>query len=282
MEKMIPCPGCDAELRVPALDPGTRVQCPHCRRVLKVRRHPSTAVRAGDPIAIRSSIAEDHELFDEPPRLVPLNAPLASWFSLLARLALAIHVGAWAMPAAYFVYDWLTPPGIQDGGRPTQPPREITLLMDHASFWIQITFWPAAATFVLWIYVACRDACLMATQLKHVPSNVIVGLFVPLLNIVVLYLTLQQLWRASDPDRTKRLDSWEKTPPSELIRVWVVLFLSVPFAIAFSLFLPWYSMFIALPSLYIAIQGALMIAIIRSITRRQQERYRRLYEEPAP
>jgi len=265
MRDTLRCPGCDAELTLPASSADQSVQCPRCRRAFRIGKRSSTAVTTAKPVRIGSvSTTEDHELFEEPRRLIPLHAPVGGWFALVTRLTLAASVAAFAMPTAYIVYDrmlqWLAPgfhfrPG--DGGM--NPRHEEIRLVDHAFFWIQITTWPAFLAFAIWLCLASRNAWLLATGLVISPARAsavfvlhvldgiafyvifavlmregnpywVFGLFLaPAINVAVAYFSLQEIWRASDPHQIERLDSWRQIPANWWIRLWALFCLCGPF-----------------------------------------------------
>lgn len=321
MTETTSCPGCDAELTLPFLAAGKTIRCPNCRSIFKPRKRSSPAVTAARPVP--KAPTEDHELFEEPRQLVPLRSPSGTWFGMVARLALAVSVGAFAMPVAYLTYDavlfrWLAP-GIHfhpvEFGRPQQPPREMAMLMDHAFFWIEVTTCPALLAFAIWLFLASHNARLLATGIRSFPGRAVAVLFlsvateialyrillelrlgddlrwvfgplvVPVLNAILIYITLQELWRASDPNAIKNLGSWQRIPPSWLVRVWGLHCLAAPLFVLASLWLNDLSrgseVLILLASLTFAMVGILLIIIIRSITQRQRQRYTRLYEDPA-
>ena len=63
MEETVLCPGCQAQLMLPALPRGQTVQCPRCQRVFEpFRQHGKPSVAA----APKSVVAPAAEALDEP------------------------------------------------------------------------------------------------------------------------------------------------------------------------------------------------------------------------
>ena len=323
MDATLLCPGCHARLTLPSLTAGATMQCTRCGHSFEPIECSSSAVTAVPPFAGGPSAATGiHELSERPRPRVLLHPFADGWIGMVARLALAASVAAFAMPAAFVAYDhakqWLALEiRFGDDGRIPLQHREVSMLIDFSIFWIQIAIWPALIAFAFWLYVASRNARLLAAGLTFsslhgvavffLPINGIVlymilraihhwnpslcwviGLFfVPAVSVIVVYLHLQEIWRASDPYAIKRLDSWRKTRANPWIRLWALFCLGVPLLAGAGVIDDCWGrnrmagvLFLLAP-LSLAIAGVVLIAVIRSITVRQRERYHRLYEDPA-
>src|ERR1051325_10534711 len=105
MVTTVRCPDCQAELALPSSAEEPRVQCPRCRRVFNASPPPATAVTAAPAKKPSAHSTEDHELYEEGKYVGALRAPVAMWFGIVPRLAIAVSVGALAMPASYIAYD---------------------------------------------------------------------------------------------------------------------------------------------------------------------------------
>ena len=309
MLETLRCPGCDADLALSAMSDGEAVQCPRCQRVFEPSKNTGSAVRAGAPLAVgaASSIAEDHELFEPTPRLVPCKGLRGNWVAVLAMLMLAGDAAIFAFQA-YTEYEFaklqaqemqlralLADPDAADDAvvvleDEVAEQRDRWLrLQRQAEAWVQDASWLSIFPFALWLYLtACNARLLQAARFSCSPAWVVGVLWVPLYNLVFLYQNLQEIWRASDPLATETPVSWRKVPPSLLIRLWALSLLCLPLLVFVVFEADRASLkngvVVAVASLaanvIVVAAFLLMIAIICSITLRQRQRYIRLYEDP--
>lgn len=89
MDRTVVCPGCQAQLVLPGLPAGQTVQCPKCKHVFETTTRLPSAVMAIPPQASygTSVDTEDHELFEQPRRLVPVGRLWGSWLAIGAMVA---------------------------------------------------------------------------------------------------------------------------------------------------------------------------------------------------
>jgi Domain of unknown function (DUF4328)/Protein of unknown function (DUF2510) len=78
---------------------------------------------------------------------------------------------------------------------------------------------PAGILFIVWQWRSAKNAeALGRTGAQYGAGWSIGGWFIPLANLVIPVIILQDLWRSSDPESSP--DSWRTRPRSSLIRWW--------------------------------------------------------------
>ena len=159
---------------------------------------------------------------------------------------------------------------------------------------MNIAYWPTALVYLAWLYQASKNLRLLQVEgISHTPGWAVACYFVPIANLFRPCVELQEIWRASDPVQIEEPFSWQKCPPTNLIRFWWMFFLASCFfayvaiqleQLEFELEIAKHSSaawLYCLANLGMLPAGPLLILIIRGTTQRQRERYARLYEELA-
>jgi Domain of unknown function (DUF4328) len=130
---------------------------------------------------------------------------------------------------------------------------------------------------------------LQVEGISNIPGWAVGCYFVPIANLFRPYIEMQEIWCASDPEQLDRPRSWQKCPPTNLIRFWWISFLAASFLSGLGFMgadpdldiadlSPIWAMY-GLSNLCMVAAGTLLIFVIRGVTQRQRERYARLYEE---
>src|SRR5262249_35593317 len=84
-----------------------------------------------------------------------------------------------------------------------------------------LTSWPAMVFFLIWFYQAASNSRnLHASGIAYSPAKAVASFFIPIGNLVMPYLAMQETWRASNPDPVKDKRPWQQTPGSWLILLW--------------------------------------------------------------
>jgi hypothetical protein len=153
--------------------------------------------------------------------------------------------------------------------------------------WIIIVIAVTAIPWLLWQYRAHANLrALGVSGLKYSPGWAVGWWFIPFANIVLPFLVMRELWKASDPEASS-LD-WMARRATPLLGLWWAcrllahLFLQIGFVLddnlnALSDLRTEAWMFI-LADLSLLGLGALAIALIRSIDQRQARKYERVAE----
>jgi hypothetical protein len=274
------CPGCEAELTIPASVDG-QVQCPRCQHIFDPAARWNAAVTTAVPIAATREDVDDHERFAPMPRLTKTYSLIGGWFAYLFSLTLianAVVFSLWAY--AFFERSQLPEAG---GAGLAEHFRFVSRIEDAAG----IALWPVFPSFVIWSFIAGRNARILNIDGMLPRSTLIVAFICCPVSLVVGYLHLQQLWQASDPHEIEDSESWRKVNPSIWIRAWAGLCLAVPvLAMVGSQFdQARRNQAVALASMLTSLSWVfaclLLIVVVHWIGRRQFERYIRLYEDPA-
>jgi hypothetical protein len=106
------------------------------------------------------------------------------------------------------------------------------LVVDHTPFgagtrdvaialhvFIFLAFFPAAIAWLLWQFrVHSNLRPLGASDLKYSPGWAVAWWFIPIANIVLPYLTMRELWKASDPDAGS--SEWRARPTTWVLGLW--------------------------------------------------------------
>jgi hypothetical protein len=88
-----------------------------------------------------------------------------------------------------------------------------------------VAFIVTAVFFLIWIYRAHANLPWLGSRnLQYSPAWAIGGFFIPFVNLVLPFLVVREIWKASDP---KRMDghSWKDSQLSLLVLWWWILFL---------------------------------------------------------
>jgi hypothetical protein len=74
-------------------------------------------------------------------------------------------------------------------------------------------------TFLMWVYRTCKNAhALGAANLKYTPGWAVGWFFIPFANIVMPYMVMQEIYKAS-----RHPIQWRKVPGSKMILAWWIL-----------------------------------------------------------
>jgi hypothetical protein len=87
-----------------------------------------------------------------------------------------------------------------------------------------VAFIVTAVFFLVWIHRVHRNLPWLGTRgLKYSPAWAIGGFFIPFVNLVLPFLVVREIWKASDPQRTDG-HSWKDTSLSLVVPSWWILF----------------------------------------------------------
>lgn len=314
MNETVICTGCQAHLVLPRLSAGQTVQCPRCRRVFEPFRQ-----RAEPVAAVAPRLAEDDT--DDEPRAIVRPLPLAGeklavtamWLlgvcCVFFVIQLYLHIDrAWIVGQLLDREIFIN---IQQGRLDQAAQARLAQLEDQmldsaerARTMVTLTrlaFWPTVVIYFMWLYRASRNLRLLqADGVSHTPGWAVLSYFVPFANLFRPYMQMQDIWRASDPEHIDHGRAWQKCPPAKIIGAWwISLILASVVALVGSHMEAEFLHFdgggafgnlqdqrliartYVIANLATLVAGSLLILIIRGITQRQRERYRRLYEDPA-
>jgi hypothetical protein len=292
MQPTLRCPSCTADLLVPETPAAPNLRCPRCGNV--VDSDPSTertALTVAPPVTFAPGPQPRIELEDNLPadlRVLIRPDPLHGiWTGLLATVLIGMCILSNGVQA-YLSFE-----------RAWQPPHNHQLQVRHLDFKdrfglaanrVQLLTAPAAALgFFFWLYFASANLrALQSVGMAHTPGLAILHYFIPLFNLYRPHVTMQEIWRGSDPDAIGSSLAWIDAPRSGLVRAWWLTFVGAAGLGMLAHY--WERLPVALPRSDFAwmwgfshvgmmIAGVLVIVIIQQITIRQRERYERLYAE---
>jgi hypothetical protein len=144
-----------------------------------------------------------------------------------------------------------------------------------------------AIAFLTWLHQSAWNLrILSANGFSFTPAQAVWSAFIPLANVIVVYLAIQEIWRASDPGATRTPRSWREVPHSKLIMLAWLAFLG---AILVSFYRSanyhsWESEWFlcaAIVNLCMMVTGATLIGVIYQIGQRQRARHAKIYDEAA-
>jgi Domain of unknown function (DUF4328) len=193
----------------------------------------------------------------------------------------SIAAGAWQAHLAAEVIAGRTPPQPQ-----IDLSDQLTLLVTLAQL---LVFIATAYFFLAWFYRAYANLpALGARDPEASPGWAVGAWFIPLVNLARPYRRAREIWRGSDPDTDPRDPAaWHRAPVSPLLGCWWAAFLVSSFVgnaygrLAHEAKRPdeiLSSLWLGMISDGLEIAAALLaIQVVRRITERQRERYRRLY-----
>jgi Domain of unknown function (DUF4328)/Protein of unknown function (DUF2510) len=167
-------------------------------------------------------------------------------------------------------------------------------ILDHnqtqASPWSSVLTVAALAALVLHIIWAWRSAhnarALGRVGERLSPGWAIGAWFIPVANIVLVYILFSDLWRSSDPS-TEPGDRWRGLPGSPLVRLWTVAyvggllltFTTIGLAVGGAIDVETTRALLAVGGVVAAVGTVLSIVVVRDITARQEALQTR---DPAP
>jgi hypothetical protein len=315
------CPGCEANLALPVLPKGQTVQCPRCQRVFE----PSQSTRPARPTRALEHDTDEVEVEHGPnyrlANVGPFGGERRAWAAIVA---LALAVLACAFQFYTQVESWRLAQMQADFRAALEEElplaREVEAklarVLEQRDYVEGLTaiakpaqgmiIWPTAICFLVWLWRMSWNAnrVLQAQGVRNPPGWAIGAFFVPVLNLFLPCLVLQELWQSSDPGATQNGHAWKNTRCSWVVRTWWLLCLAGlilgnvavnihpkffidggrPGLRAARLFdqVPVEATIIwGVTNLCFLIAALEQIYLVRRITVRQRERYIRLYEDPA-
>ncbi|MEN3335011.1 MAG: hypothetical protein V7641_4376 [Blastocatellia bacterium] len=160
------------------------------------------------------------------------------------------------------------------------------------------TFIIAVVAFLFWLHRAYKNLKPLGVEPRYSPAWAVGAFIVPLVNLVLPFQIVQEMWRASDPDTTavtgaKSLNIiTEDSSKSLLVVVWWGLWLLtiINLILAYRWQVSWQilneeiiaSWLIILLSLLLIIDSIVTVVLVKKIADRQDEKNRRLAELAAP
>jgi hypothetical protein len=138
-----------------------------------------------------------------------------------------------------------------------------------------------AVAFCLWLHQAYRNLrWWVRSELPYGPALAVLSFFIPIVNLVLPFLVIQVLWKASKPNLpADDPQSWRRARSSDLVTCWWLLWLLARILAV----LPFFEQelrFTLLPAhLVEALAAAAAILMLRSIQARQELRHRRWLDE---
>jgi Domain of unknown function (DUF4328) len=301
MDGTVVCPGCQAQLTLPTLPAGQTVQCPRCRHVFEPFQQ-----RIAAKVAVPRAPVVDDDSF-EAPRDIDRSLPLrgeslgkaASWFIGICCLLCVAQLCSYIEIAHLIVnlldHAVIVPPFELENRLADLEDRTRTVynLMNCAVL-------PAGIIYLMWLYQASNNLSLLKTAgVRNTPGGTVWMHFFPIANLVFPYLALQEVWRASDPERVEGPRSWQQAPASTLLRFcWASGLLAWLSALIGSLYdserrfvMQRFNGFLlddlrnqltgvwfhVLANAAALLAGVLFVLIIRGITQRQRDRHDEVY-----
>ena len=159
-------------------------------------------------------------------------------------------------------------------------------------------FTVAAIAFLIWLHRAYKNLKPLGAEPRYSPAWVVGAFIVPIVNLILPFQIVQEMWRASDPDAiavsgAKSLNIiTEDSSKSLLVVVWWGLWLLtiINLVIAYRWHMSWQilneeiiaSWLIITLSLLLIIDSIVTIVLVKKITDRQDEKNQRLAELATP
>lgn len=86
------------------------------------------------------------------------------------------------------------------------------------------TFYVCGLVFLHWLYNLAENCRALGVRgMRYTPIKALLWWFIPILNLVVPYRVMQELWRATKPENPIRPD-WESNDGSNLILTWWLVY----------------------------------------------------------
>jgi Domain of unknown function (DUF4328) len=296
VDETVVCPRCQAQLMLPTLPAGQTVQCPRCRHVFEPYRQRVRATVPPPPVVVKD---DPYELPRDLERPLPLRGEklgkLATWLiggcCFLAAVQFYLHV-----EAGRVIHKLLDGAGLAAFDLEErlfeleERTRTFGGLLIFAAF-------VAGVVYLMWVYHASKNLVVLNVKgIRNSPGGTVWAHLMPIANLVLPYLALQEIWRASDPDSLNGPRSWQTTPASTLIRAcwacgcfaWLLAALGAKwYSLGDHVFAPFRDLgdqqigvwLYALAYLTAIITGVLCILLIRGITQRQRDRHAEVFAE---
>ena len=308
MNETIACPGCQAELVLPMLPEGQTVKCPRCQHIFEPFRQ--RAVPAPSAPVMRPIPAyADNDPYDDAPNVTRYLPLTGEWKSFTAMILLGFSAFSYCVQLYVNVErnqvtqlnnalfdDVGRRIRVHDGVRLAELNRRSSNLENWSQFGSIlhfVTYWPAVVFVLMWVNQAGLNLrILRTTGLTFTPASATVSFLIPFANLFQPYVAVQEIWRASDPNATRDARSWQHSPGSALVLVW---WLSLITAAGLALLNLWTDGFqhfdvrvggapspnwiVCLSNVAMIAAGVALIAVIRGIRIRQQQRHAKIYDE---
>jgi hypothetical protein len=95
---------------------------------------------------------------------------------------------------------------------------------DSVSITYNATFFACGLVFLTWIFSFAENCRALGVRgMRFTPIKAVLWWFIPILNLIVPYRIMQELWRATAPEDPIPTD-WEYRPGSRLIMVWWLVY----------------------------------------------------------
>jgi hypothetical protein len=307
MEETVRCSGCQAQLTLPSLPPGQTVQCPRCQHVFEPFRQRATPAIPAAPIS--QDAADDHgnRPAQDWPSIVGVKPPGGGRLAILTMAMLGAAVLCFGLEMHARIEQIQLLEMERDLGLPRVigPGFQFNLrrnAMDrlHADFYRYSCTLAIAHSaigcltlllFLVWLYRAASNARqLRALETYYSPVLAFGSFFIPLANLFLPCMIIQEIWKASNPIAIETPVAWKERPRSLLVRLWWFSYLIG--GIFSFVSARWYEMtpdgdlpakwkwlmFWWVSMLIMIVAALLLIVLIREITQRQKERYANLLE----
>jgi Domain of unknown function (DUF4328) len=161
-----------------------------------------------------------------------------------------------------------------------------------------IAFTLSAGTFLIWLYRAYKNLKPLGAERRHSTALAVGAFLVPIINLVLPFQIFQEMWRASDPETIAVRDAKsvtafiEDSSKSLLVVVWWGLWLLtiINLVVAYRWHASWQilneeiiaSWLITMSSLLFILNSIVTIVLVKKITDRQDEKFKRLAALAAP
>jgi hypothetical protein len=258
----IVCPWCRVSSESPAPSTKACARCPHCREAL-------AATEVVDWKRIANEFADD----SPPPRIErrDFSPPRGRAMSQAARILLALcGLGETAIAGVFF---WAM---MDDAGAP-----RVTQVVLACNFFEKIGFLVTGIFFALWLRESHRNVHNLCGPKLLFPSGVaIFWIFLPFANLALAYVSIHDVWTASEPGPglDEDLALRRRDSRSMLVLAWAALW-------AGAHLLGWSALFVSedgirmaagllVAHLLLAIDALLAILVIQALTRRQEALWR--------
>jgi hypothetical protein len=240
MDDTIACPGCARRLRLPAAQRDQPVRCPGCGNTFRLARAPVIEgaiqieppqrrgqFQADEPVQRQPLLPLDEEDIPDHlrPFVLPVELPGEGLSKALVRLLRAciildlLYIAAMAALYLDLGGAWL--------GRLHRTPfwSSPDLISLIEALWVLVVV-PTGIVFCMWMYRSYRNLEDMGVAgLHNSPGWAAGAFFVPILGLFLPYMIVQEMWKASDPDRPIDTWEWQDGKSSALIGWWWVFWI---------------------------------------------------------
>lgn len=142
----------------------------------------------------------------------------------------------------------------------------------------------AAVFFLVWLFRIYKNlGPLKADYLEHSPGWAVGYWFIPILNLFKPYQIVQEAWRESDPDFDPELNFLSRhSGTNPMILGWWLLYIvsNISVRVADAIFdktsMGYFALSMMITGFLVATAAFLAITVVRDITRRQEERAKKL------